>query len=105
VKWADIIDGAQYESAKTAIELEAPAMKLTLVIEGVKGSEAVQDIIRRMRCQPLDEIIQEPSIQQLYTPLYDRHRRSIDIIGKQASCRSCYGKIAQQLCREKSQPC
>ena len=38
VKWADIIDGAQYADAKTAVELAAPAMKLTLVIEGVKGS-------------------------------------------------------------------
>ena len=36
--WADIIDGAQYADAKTAVELGAPAMKLTLVIEGVKGS-------------------------------------------------------------------
>ena len=38
VEWANIIDGAQYPDAKTAVELGAPAMKLTLVIEGAKGS-------------------------------------------------------------------
>lgn len=86
VKWADIIDGAQYETAKAAIDLEAPSMKLTLVIEGAKGSELVQDIIRRMMRQSLDDIIREPHIQRVYEPLYDRHRRSIDIIGKHASC-------------------
>jgi hypothetical protein len=38
VEWANVIDGAQYPDAKTAVELGAPAMKLTLVIEGAKGS-------------------------------------------------------------------
>ncbi len=42
VQWANIIDGAQYPDAKTAVELGAPAMKLTLVIEGRKGSEIIQ---------------------------------------------------------------
>src|SRR5713101_2758619 len=49
VTWADIIDGAQYASAQEAVELRQPAMKLTLVIEGSKGSETVQKIIRWMR--------------------------------------------------------
>src|ERR1700722_5892307 len=31
VKWADIVDGAQYASAKEAVDLVAPAMRLTLV--------------------------------------------------------------------------
>src|SRR5690348_9670490 len=48
VEWANIIDGAQYPDAKTAVELGAPAMKLTLVIEGAKGSGIVQRVIRWM---------------------------------------------------------
>jgi hypothetical protein len=55
-------------------------MKLTLVIESVKGSETVQQIIRWMRHRKLDEIIEEPAIQQIFLPLYERHLRSIDII-------------------------
>src|SRR6185312_9394711 len=49
VKWADIIDGAQYTNAQEAVEMREPAMRLTLVIEGSKGSETVQKIIRMMR--------------------------------------------------------
>src|SRR5208283_149945 len=44
VHWADIIDGAQYPDPKTAVELGAPDMKLTLVIESSKGSDLVQRI-------------------------------------------------------------
>jgi hypothetical protein len=84
VSWADIIDGAQYASAKEAVELRAAAMKLTLVIEGSKGSGTVQQIIRWMRTMKLDEIIEQPEIQELYRPLYERHLRSIDIIRERA---------------------
>ncbi len=56
VKWADIVDGAQYASAEEAVNLIAPAMRLTLVIEGAKGSEIVQTIIRMMRHRKLDDI-------------------------------------------------
>jgi hypothetical protein len=84
VEWADIIDGARYASAQEAVELRAPAMKLTLVIESAKGSEIIHKIIRWMRHRTLGEIILEPEIQQLYNPLYERHIRSIDIIRKHA---------------------
>lgn len=80
VKWADIIDGAQYASSQEAVELKAPAMQLTLVIEGSKGSETVQQIIRWMRHLTLDQIIAQPEIQQLYVPMYEQHVKSIDII-------------------------
>jgi hypothetical protein len=84
VNWSLVIDGAQYPDAKTAVELGAPAMKLTLVIEAAKGSDVVQKIIGWMQRRPLAEIIEEPEIQALYAPLYARHLESIDIIRKQA---------------------
>src|SRR6516165_2714836 len=77
VKWSLIIDGAQYPDAESAVELGAPAMKLTLVIEAAKGSDIVQRIIRWMQTRLLSEIIGEPEIQSLYEPLYQRHRESI----------------------------
>jgi hypothetical protein len=84
VKWANIIDGAQYSDAKTAVELGAPAMKLTLVIEGSKGSDIVQKIIRWMQSMPLEEIVARPEIQDLYNPLYERHLRNLDMIRERA---------------------
>ncbi len=86
VEWADIIDGAQYKDAKEAVELRSAATKLTLVIEGARGSEIVQKIIREMRHRKLDEIIADPEIQAIYQPLYERHLRSMDVIQKQSSC-------------------
>jgi len=88
VKWAEIIDGAQYTSAKAAVELGAPAMKLTLLIEGIKGSEMVHKIIRWMRSRKLDEIICDPEVQREYQPLYQKHLETIDLIGKKAVCKN-----------------
>jgi hypothetical protein len=80
VHWSLIIDGAQYPDARTAVELGAPAMKLTLVIEAAKGSGIVQKIIGWMQERTLAEIVCEPEIQALYEPLYRRHVESIDLI-------------------------
>ena len=85
VEWADIIDGAQYADAKTAVELGAPAMKLTLLIEGVKGSGSVEKVIRLMRRSKLADIMAQPEIQELYKPLYERHLAAIDIIRSKAA--------------------
>lgn len=84
VKWADIIDGAQYASAQEAVELAAPAMKLTLLIEAAKGSDIIHRIIGWMRTKKLEEIIAMPEMQDLFRPLYDRHLRSIDLIRQQS---------------------
>jgi hypothetical protein len=85
VHWADIIDGAQYPDPKTAVELGAPAMKLTLVIESSKGSDTVQKIIGYMQRMPLAEIAALPDIQEIFKPLYERHLKSLHIIRDRAS--------------------
>jgi hypothetical protein len=85
VHWANIIDGAQYPDPKTAVELGSPAMKLTLVIESSKGSDMVQHIIEYMQRMTLAEILQQPDIQEIFKPLYDRHLKSVKIIQDRAS--------------------
>jgi len=84
LKWSLIIDGAQYPDARTAVELGAPAMQLTLVIEGAKGSAIVQKIIGWMQRRQLAEIVAEPEVQALYEPLYGRHLASIQLIREKA---------------------
>src|ERR1700721_2478061 len=44
IKWADIVDGARYKSAKAAVEMAEPAMKLTMAIE----SSADNNLVRRL---------------------------------------------------------
>jgi hypothetical protein len=86
VKWADIVDGALYANAKSAVELHEPAMKLTLVIEGVKGYTLVEHIIRKMQHEPLNRIVSDPEVEAEYKRLHDEHVRNIDVIRKSSSC-------------------
>ncbi len=53
IHWADIVDGAKYESAKAAVEMAAPAMKITMVIESAPDSALVQRFIPLLTAMPL----------------------------------------------------
>jgi hypothetical protein len=86
VTWADIVDGALYQSAQVAVEMDAPAMQLTLVIEGSKGPNLVQKIIRLMQSESLGQIIAEPAIQAEYQRLHQIHLRNIDVIRTEGTC-------------------
>ena len=86
VAWADIVDGAMYESAEAAVEMHAPAMQLTLVIEGSKGHALVHKIIRAMQDKPLAEIIAIPEIQSAYQELRARHLRTMEVIRGEGTC-------------------
>ncbi len=86
VTWADIVDGALYESAQAAVEMDAPAMKLTLVIEGSKGPDLVRKTIRLMQHQSLEQIIADPEIQATYAELHRTHLRNIEVIGRAGTC-------------------
>jgi len=85
IKWADIIDGAQYKDAKTAVELESPAMKLTLVIEAGRDPEILHRIIRDLQYSNLPDLIAMPYIAEQIEPLFQKHLESIEIIRKAAA--------------------
>jgi hypothetical protein len=80
VHWTDIIDGALYKDARTAVEMKAPAMKLTMVIESAPDSNFVPRLIPLLATKSLAEIIEEPFVASLLPPLLDRHQRSIAIL-------------------------
>jgi hypothetical protein len=80
VRWTDIVDGAMYENAKSAVEMQAPAMKLTMAIEASTGHEFVRTMIPLLAYQPLTSILQEPFVASVLPPLLERHRRSIEIL-------------------------
>ena len=86
IKWADIIDGAQFESAQTAVELQEPAMKLMMVIEGVRDSEKIRSLIVEFQRRTLDEIMELDWVLEVFRPLYERHLRSIEIIRRHSRC-------------------
>lgn len=80
ITWADIIDGAQYEDARSAVELNAPAMRLMLVIEASRDKNLMSKIIREMQTNPLAAIMDDPHIDSLFRPLFERHQQIIDLI-------------------------
>ncbi len=84
IRWADIIDGAQYVSAKEAVEMVEPAMKLTLVFEASEEN-MTSKIIPLMTSRSLEEIAGLPEIKASFEHLYQRHVESIDIIRKRSS--------------------
>src|SRR5215471_14125291 len=83
IHWADVIDGAQYETAAEAVDLAAPALKLMLVIEASRDQEVMDRILDGMRSGDLDNLVVHPLVEGAFRPLYDRHRQMIDIIRKE----------------------
>lgn len=87
IEWADIVDGAQYKDAKTAVEMREPAMKLTMVIESSQDKTFTARLIPLLAYHSLKEIIENPLVAPLIPPLMERHERSVDIMRERSECK------------------
>ena len=87
VHWTDIIDGALYSDAKTAVEMREPAMKLTMVIESAPDQRFVPNLIPLIATQPLAAILEEPFVAPLLPPLLRRHEISMEILRQRSECK------------------
>ena len=79
IYWANIVDGAKYESAQSAVEMAEPAMKLTMVIES-SGEGFVPRVIPLLTEMSLQEVLDQPFIQKELGPLMDRHLAGIELL-------------------------
>jgi hypothetical protein len=86
IHWANIVDGAKYESAKAAVEMEAPAMKLTMVIESSPDETLVQKLIPLLTSVSLQEALDAPFVQEQLGPLMERHWAALELIRERAHC-------------------
>ena len=80
VHWTDIVDGAMYDDAESAVEMKAPAMKLTMAIEAAQEPDFVKRLIPLLAFQPLDSVLEEPFVASILPPLLERHQSSIAIL-------------------------
>ena len=87
VHWAEIIDGALYTDAKTAVEMAEPAMKLTMVIESAQDPGFGAHLIPLLASKPLADILLDPVIAPRLGPLLERHQQSIEILRQRAECK------------------
>jgi hypothetical protein len=80
IRWADIVDGALYESPQAAVEMAEPAMKLTLVIESTQDPVFIPRLIPLLTSESLAEVLKEPFVAELLPPLLERHQQSLSLI-------------------------
>src|SRR5258708_350571 len=62
IEWADIIDGAQFKDPQSAVEMAAPAMKLTMVIQSSTDPPFIPKRIPYLATASLETVIQEPFV-------------------------------------------
>ncbi len=86
IEWADIIDGALYDDPQSAVEMRAPATKLTMLIESNQDPQFIPSLIPALAYKSLGEIVSQPEIAGRLPQLMDRHRRSIEILRERAVC-------------------
>ena len=84
IHWADIVDGAQYESPESAVEMAAPAMKLTLIIEANQDPEFIPRLIPLLTSMPLAEVLSQRFVADLLPPLLERHAEALELIRSRA---------------------
>ncbi|MEO6804988.1 MAG: DHH family phosphoesterase [Edaphobacter sp.] len=87
IKWADIVDGARYESAKAAVEMTEPAMKLTMVIESADDHSLVPKLIPLLTEMSLQQVLDQGFVQELLGPLMERHWAVLELICSRAIVR------------------
>lgn len=85
IYWADIVDGAKYENATAAVDMAAPAMKLTMAIESTQDNTLGERLIPLLTEMPLQEILDQPFVQELLGPLMERHKAAVELIRERAS--------------------
>lgn len=78
--WADIIDGAKFESAEAAVRLAAPALKLMTVIESVSDPAFIPRLIPLLTAQPLADTLQTDFVQHELKPRLEKHGRDIQLL-------------------------
>ena len=82
--WAEIIDGALFESAAQAVELREPALRLMTFIEANRDRALSQRFIADVVSKPLDEIAASPYVAEPLVGLLKRHEGNVEAIRRLA---------------------
>ncbi|MHB1847345.1 MAG: hypothetical protein ACYCWW_21180 [Deltaproteobacteria bacterium] len=86
VHWAEIIDGALFPSAQAAVELEEPALRLMVAIEGSEDAAQRHRIIGQMQHRSISEIVSSPDVAGPLKALLGAHRQNVELVRAAAGC-------------------
>ena len=84
VHWGDIIDGAQFPTPESAVEMAEPATQLALVIEAAPQDGLVPQLIPEMSRRSLADMVKLPIVAQYLGPILERHKRSKEVMRQRA---------------------
>src|SRR5882724_6103669 len=84
VHWAHIIDGALYESAAQCVELKEPPLQLMQVIEADPDDGFVEQVIRRLTRQTLNEVATSAEVGTRFQPILQQHLETLGAIRRKA---------------------
>jgi len=85
VRWANIIDSARFDSARTAVELAEPALRIMTWLEHNREPTTTHRLIDTLGRRGLGDIVDETWIAGPLLPLLEEHRRHIALIEKRAA--------------------
>jgi hypothetical protein len=86
IHWAHIIDGALYESAAQCVELKEPPLQLMQVIEADPDDSFVEQIIRQLTRQTLNEVATSAEVGTRFQPILKQHLETLEAIRRKAVC-------------------
>jgi hypothetical protein len=85
IRWADIVDGALYESPEAAVAMADPAMKLTMIIESAGDPGFMPRLIPLLTEMSFDEVLSKPFVNERLAALLERHQKSLQLIRERSS--------------------
>ena len=77
-RWADVIDAARFPSARVAVRLEEPALRIMAVLEASQDPTFPPRLIRAFQQRPLGVIAAEPWVAGPLGPVLERHARAVE---------------------------
>jgi hypothetical protein len=88
IYWAELIDGAQFESPKMAVELKEPALRLMTVLEANREPDFIPRVISELQTTTLEELARRPYVAGALEPLLTRHQKAIEVVRAKAKLES-----------------
>ncbi|AKV01194.1 Exopolyphosphatase-related protein [Labilithrix luteola] len=84
VRWADMIDSANFPNAEMAVERAEPVLQLMTVVEHRGGDAFLQEMIPRLLNEPLEKVARDKQIQEAYAPLAAQQHEFVDLVKQHA---------------------
>jgi hypothetical protein len=81
-----VIDGALYESPAQCVELKEPSLQLMQVIESTPDESFIEQIIRALTEQSLQDVATSAEIQHRFAPILKLHHETLEAIKRKATC-------------------